>query len=433
MQQLGQTVQLISGFETPSIQFGPFHHSQLDVNYAVQPIERFRRTIVDPIVDDTHLNKGLGLGLFRNPERLTFSAQPEWIDIPAPALGDAIRYAEPSAIMMCDRSILISDIIRDFSERLIERRLYTTRNIVKSISPTNCRCPRISKALTKNSRFIGQYSPSDQDYEHGYDYYLALLAYRKQYGSVIRKQVELEFGRTARPDEWPQIVEHYSGRNGRIIAEFGERNSNDRNMFLPEELLSLGLLLSISQGADVYFLTADPIMLDQFISLCTSVSSHYLAHRVGKCIEAHPTDFPVYSLEAQRNKPAVDIHDLSPGWKNTVLPSHPFLLNLHCWLLRPGPGICVSTFCVERPMHRLLAEKGVSKGLNICRPDGKNVQVGQTMRGDFATFHSEELLQLNDWNFPKDERLQLQLQTLPKIDIARVVNQRTPFNPVWFV
>ncbi len=413
-----------------SVQCGPWQSSAIDLDYALHEVEHFRRARVGPAITEATPSLGIDLASFRLEERLMFSIQPEWFDFDDETLATAIRYAEPSAIIMCDDSVLRSSIADCVSDALIQRRFATTLKVLESV--VDSAVPKLQSAIERGQRTLDVFSPTDQDYAHGFGYYLALLAFRKQYGDVIQRQVEREHGRVSPADEWPQIVEHYAGRRGRLIAEEGSRRRTDETLFYSDELLVQGFLSSIGLGVDVVFLTCSPVFMDQFVKLCRFAKEHYLAYRLGHCMSETPASFPTYTVASKNGKTHLECHDLQSGWETAVLPQSPYYLNLHCWLLAPGPRLCTFTFCAERPMYKMLRVKGCTGGLNVNRDDRRNLRVGEVRSGPVAFVTSEEQIPFGHDSLPNDGRLDLRISSMTATDLTHVVNQQEDVRPVWF-
>jgi hypothetical protein len=263
------------------------------------------------------------------------------------------------------------------------------------------------------------------------------------YWRVVESRVLRDHGRATDDDEWPQIVEHYSGIRGRRVAETGYRRADDPTLFYGDELLVQGMIASIHHGADIVFLTADPIFMEQFFKLGRMMREHYVACEVGCAFATDSSRFKFRELAQVANQNVGGIAgdnvswcELGPTWEKDFLPRHPFILNMHCWLFNELTNrscrFMPFTFCGERPMHRVLRAKGSTEGLNLDCLSGRNLRiecVGE--HAPIASIFEEEIIQLGSEHFPSDERLDLRISGMPWFDLVGAINNNEEIVATW--
>ena len=425
-----------------TIEFGPFSGPIVDVEYALQEVQRFSRSIVDESESvTTGGTPGMKLADFFLPERLAFSSPPDWRSLEWTELSRAIQFFDAAALFCVDRGVM-PRLRTDARQALIARRFGWSTSIRDSTLAAES-----SKVLTVGERRalnemiafdLRQHAP----YEYGFGHYLALLGLRRQFATVIRQRLNKEYGRDCKDGEVGAIAEHYGGIRARRLAEQGELPHYDPLLFAGDELLVYGAITGVVKGADIVFLTEDPLFMDQFLKLGCLWGSDYIASQFGRRYGGVPSAFPTFDARESSPNPITTIFgraqlcNLRSGWHEKILPHNPFLINLHCWLLGRDDGDSVRfaalTFCAERGMHNLLRVKGATGGRNVEGLDGRNLRAVFDVNGEaVVTIWNDRMIPIGALDFPEDDRLELRVPSLAAADISRIHMNEGPFAVPW--
>jgi len=355
----------------------------VDVEYAVQEVQRIRRTLIDfSVCGGPRGTPGENLADFFLPKRLCFASEPGWESLEWEEFAKAIRFFDATALFFVDHGVVPSLRV-DARRALIERgfrwpisiRDATLMSACEDVSPAERKA--LSEMATPAPR---EHGPDDC----GFAYYLALLSLKRQFAGIIRKRVQNEHGRECRPGEVEAIAEYYGGISARHFVDESESNYHDPLLFVGDEMLVSGLIHGIMEGTDVVFLTKDPLFLDQFARLCGLVGFDYVASEYGRKHANDPSAFPAYEASTDLVSPAdmvfgkTTCRNLPAGWHEHFLPRNPYLINVHCWLVGRDEGkslrFAAWTYCAERGMHNLLRIKGSTGGRNVEGMNGRNVR-----------------------------------------------------------
>ncbi len=227
----------------------------------------------------------------------------------------------------------------------------------------------------------------------GFDYYFNLLALRKRVGPIIAAKLEQQLGRPATPEEFAGDVQASFGGRGLRIAKKGLEAAASPNLLADEELVLSAVLGGILRGENVYILTWDIDLQEQFFKLLVSMESHYGAMLID---EDYSTNADRFTFEHQRlsseqaccyETETVLVSNLSRSEYKTRLPCDPHPVYLTCLLLggdKSSLKLTPTTFCAEAEMVSLLRVKAATGGLNTSRFEGTNVRV------ELCTFKPDE-------------------------------------------
>tara|TARA_R110002124_G_scaffold45486_18_gene137608 strand:+ start:4643 stop:6547 length:1905 start_codon:yes stop_codon:yes gene_type:complete len=403
-----------------------YKFSVIDLNYTLQEVEHFKKIEVSENAPAESDLVGLMLGV-PLVERLCFSEIPKWQNVSINDISVALKNFNPSANIFTDQFFLSSHISKSVDQILVSKALTTTKNIRDWVIKKNLLKTELIQTALNKQRGVRVFDTATQQYyQGGYGYYLAMLGFRKLFWKYIKNKVQQDYHRESPDEEWPQIVEHYTGIRGRKVAEAGWQQSNNESLFFGEELLSIGVLDGIYDGTDALFLTCDPVFMDQFIMLGEYLQSHYLASELGR---------DILNNGETRGSESVQ-YNLSLDWKDYILPNNPCVLSIHCWLFDTSAGkirICPLVFSLESSMHRLLSIKGKTSGLNIDDPYGRNIRIVNTSPNHQRAYLSKELMvSKGSNNFPEDSRLDTRLSKLPALDLREWERKHEDFSPVWY-
>jgi hypothetical protein len=415
----------------------------VDVEYAVQEVQRIRRSMVDfSVCEGPKGTPGENLADFFLPKRLCFASEPGWESLEWKELAKAIRYFDAAALFFVDRGV-VPTLRVDARQALIDHGFRWSDAIRNST--LGGECAGVSAAERKALSEMATLAPREHPiYQRGHGYYLSLLSLRRQFARIIRQRVRNEHARECRDGEVIVIAEHYGGKSGRHFAEHGEVNQHDPLLFASDEMLVYATILGIMDGSDVVFVTKDPLVLDQFARLCGLMGFDYVASEYGRRYSNDPKALPpdeectVAPDAMTRAVGKVTGRRLPAGWHEQVLPRNPFLINLHCWLVGRDDGnslrLAAWTYCAERGMHNLLRIKGSASGRNVEGLDGRNLRaVFSTEDGDGAvvTLWRDRMISKGTADFPSDDRLDLDISALAAADISRVHMDQTVSLP-WY-
>jgi hypothetical protein len=428
-----------------NIEFGPFRGPIVDFEYALQEVQRWRSAIVDESALTTAgITPGIRLADFFLSHRLRFSAEPEWRSLAWTELSKAIRFFDAADIFFVDRGVM-PRLKRDFRRILMERGISWSVAIRDSTLAADT-----SEDLTDDERnMLGKMNAFDvrqhAPYDYGFGHYLALLALRRQVGEVIRRRVSKEYGRDCKYGEIDAIAEHYGGVRARRLAEQSTLLPRDRLLFVSDELLVCGAIAAVLEGTNVVFITSDPRFLDQFAKLGCLWRTDYVASEFGRQNADDPMASSAYDSRRSLEEPngtalgTAIYRRLRRGWRKDVLPSNPYLINLHCWLLGRDNGDSVRfaalTFCAERGMHNLLRVKGLTGGRNVERLDGRNLRISLCGDGDeeaVVSIWNDRMIPIGAADFPEDTRLDLRIAALAAIDISRIHANNEQITMPWY-
>lgn len=422
---------------------GAFSGPLVDLNYALMEIERFKTISPVTVVENCELSPGCKLADFCIIDRMTYSKPSEWIDMPHAELAKAISLFNPASIFFADLGFLTADHGPDVERALLDKGFATTTSIKNALASyyENKACTRFASAVVASKSPVELYDVNN-DYAHsrGFGHYVALLAFRKMFFKVIESDILKETGEKPSVEECLSRIESVSGVLGRRLAEEGHRRSDDPTLFFGDELLVTGLMAAILHGTDVVVLTQEPLMMDQFMKLCVTLSTDYCAYRFWKT-KADAVkewmariDIPPEGELKRLYESSVLQCRLPDTWQANALPNNPYLVNLHCWLLAEPANemsrLATMTFCAERPMHDLLKTKGECEGRNISDTSGMNMRIGFGVSGesDSALIGLDRVVPYGSRSLASDGRLNVRLKGLPAADLMFAIGGKSTYD-----
>ena len=228
---------------------------------------------------------------------------------------------------------------------------------------------------------IELFSPGDAFIDHGYEYYVNLLALRKMMGPLATIALTKKLGRAPTQAEFHAEVQSQFGERGYLLARKGIEAQTSPNKLTDEHLVVTAALTAIMSGSEVVILTRDPDVLEQYAKLCTLMKEHYRAALAAELYAENPAAFafnevpladdsmrPRFSGESVLRLEASDI-EFNP------LPRNFHFVCIYCLLLGGEPGnmkVTVSSFCAETEMAHALRMKASTGGLTTDKFDGRN-------------------------------------------------------------
>lgn len=223
--------------------------------------------------------------------------------------------------------------------------------------------------------------PGEEFGEHGYNYYLILLALRKMMGPVATAVLTKRLGRAPTQAEFHAEVQSQFGERGYLLAKKGLEAQSSPNKLTDEHLVVTATLSAILAGSEVVIVTRDPDVLEQYTKLCTLVKEHYRALLIAERYASNPS---AYAFE---EVPLVDENFKARFSGRSVLkfettdsefnplPRQFHFVMIYCLLVGGGPDglkVTASSFCAETEMARSLRVKAATNGLATGRFNGRN-------------------------------------------------------------
>ena len=295
-------------------------------------------------------------------------------------LADAIR-AEADLSVFCDNSVFDDGVPAELWEALLGApgRLVLTPRVnfeLRSWLLKRANHP-VAAAIGGRHPGIGfRAEPKDgQPGRRVFDYYMTLLACRRNAMKIERRLFQKEHGRD------PDVVEErrladdlqkHIGERGRLIATKAGGSGTD------EALVYLAVEHAITTGKQTLVLTRDADVEEQFFKLLWLIETHYrgmlLADRFVDTFSAFRTRPVPRAILDNPNGP-FEPHDAvlieRTGHMRDLLPAQSRFVAVSCWNARVQ--LSALSFGAEMEMGRLLAVKETTGGWSTNRLGGRNM------------------------------------------------------------
>jgi hypothetical protein len=226
----------------------------------------------------------------------------------------------------------------------------------------------------------------DKDFtNHGYEYYLKLLALRKAMGPLAASVLTKRFGKAPTHDQFLAEVQGQLGPRGFRIARKGLEAANSPNMLTDEQLVVMAILTAIVRGTEVFIITRDADVLEQYFKVLSLMKEHYRAMHVAERYAANPHSMPF--REVSIHSDGVSIPEFSGNsvlqFETTDVEFNPLpagfnFVNIYCLVLGGRAShmrVTFSCFCAEKEMAQMLKVKARTGGLNTEKLDGRNCTI----------------------------------------------------------
>jgi hypothetical protein len=157
------------------------------------------------------------------------------------------------------------------------------------------------------------------------------------------------------------------------------------NALNDEQLVLMAILTAIMRGTEVFIVTRDSDVLEQYFKALCLMKENYRAMHVAKLYAASPYTMPF------REVPIVNDGVHIPEFSGTSflqfettdvdfnpLPARFNFVNVYCLLLGgkpPDMRVTYSCFCAEKEMAEMLEVKARTGGLNTDKLDGRNCTI----------------------------------------------------------
>ncbi len=246
---------------------------------------------------------------------------------------------------------------------------------------------------------------------HGQDYYCRLLMLRKLIGKAINRSMERELGRPPSDEEFHALAQHVHGERGYQFAKKGRDWAGPGMLDSDEQLVVAAFLTAIMDGSDVYIVTRDTDILDQFVKLRILIKEHYRAMHTAEKFASDPLSLPFREISTVENDfvqsrfVGTSVLEMRmPETEFKVLPPNFHSVIVHCLLLggaRDQPSFSYACANVETEMAQTVKIKATTGGRSTDRFGDHNCTI-RTVRFNHrqhtvvATIGKEKTITLGD-------------------------------------
>jgi hypothetical protein len=318
------------------------------------------------------------LGLFPTPK----------VAYDAGRLAEKLAKVEDRVLFFCDTSIFDERTDRRIWDAVFSRKgkVVIVPPVYEELKPWLQTHPDhvAARAVTGRSEAIrfGGLDTSDSSKVTATEYYVNLLAQRKQVINLATRSFRSQHGREPDSGELKRIREDLHNRQlgarGYLLAKKGMADSNSPNFYTDEVLVVLAAVACIYHAREVIILTKDEDLQEQLYKLVYVLDTSYRSMLLADRYLAHPeslTTFPM-PIALEPLEEAFEIADgaimieRNDGLEVEVLPARATPIPVHCWVV--GQTLSQLTFMAETEMQSVIAAKGRTRGLNTEKLDGRN-------------------------------------------------------------
>lgn len=413
----------------------------VDIHLALRPTERINHAEVP--VESSEAGKVAGeaqqLACTRLQERLSFGELRCKLQ-DSNQLGLAIGLLPPGTRVYVDPSFARAPFGNDISDILKRRGCVTSRNTFDDVSSLLEPRPKSLSYILNAKRAPGWLEVFSEEQlpsniEQGANFYMSLLAYRKQFGDIVRQQ--LSRGGSNKPSR-DALLEYLDSIRGdhRSRAIDAADNANNPRYFDEDELLVQAVVRSLFAGHDNVVLTNRPIVLAQFRTLVAVLLSHYRLRALAPGLPVPPkrrrsqrrstlADKELGFLGRALRMP-IEAGDLDRGLPPNALPVH-----LACWCAKmEGDRIDVRAGFAraEIPCRDLVCEIGVRSGFPTHRFGDRTAllhfrgdSLGSPPAGQVTVGHPI-WDRIGSRCLPRDHRIRWKTGRIPRPELVNVVN-----------
>lgn len=380
--------------------------------------------------------------------RLSFRGPSPKLDCSPADLIHAIGVAAlPDAVLFLDTNVFTKELDASVWNAFFSKRILITPDVYNELRPW-LKTPFHNKAIrdrviaaiqnqvrsAQNSQevFASTRRPSldipnlavlldneNEDFtNHGYGYYLNLLALRKMWGPHTVAVLTKQLGKHPTNHEFVAEVQRHLGARGLLLARKGLEAENSANKLTDEHLVVTAVLTAIMRGKEVFIVTRDPDVFEQYVKILCLMKEHYRAMLVAERYAASPNSMPFREIPVQNDAKSVPPFSGSSvlQLETTDLEFNPLPTSFHfviiyCFLLA-GEGMQMKltscSFCAETEMAQVLKVKARTGGLSTDRFNGRNC----TIRTELGTAENhrvtvsigtETMIPLGDFNIGFDD------------------------------
>ena len=377
---------------------------------------------------------------FRCDRRLAWSPTDEPMKLTSDLLAKTLGFLPFSVRTHLDPSFLTTAIPNDVRNILQKTECGTSAAAFEWATkqddlPETCLANTFSKGRCPSWLHTDSAETLPEPYLKAYQLYLALLVFRKQFGSIVETQLTKKLGRKPTENEWLGELKLFVGKHV-LRGVDAKQHYSDPSYYIEDEFLTLVVIDSILSGSDCVILTRRKVVQQQFISLVLQLEQHYRAWSLAP----HDSDPPAKTAGFDTNPDPrfanlgfrdIGIHHvISMEFANSCLPTDAVDVQLQCWLIEGTDDdltFLPATFLAERPMHAMLKVRGETGGLTTDQLgaedlhffwafDGSQV-VGRVRRGESSW------TAVGCTDLPKDSRINLGVEKVPTKDLLSMANQ----------
>jgi hypothetical protein len=344
--------------------------------------------------------------------RLGFCGPTPKIDWSPKDLAHAIGVAAmPDALLFLDTNVFTTELTPIVWDAIYTKRILITPGVWKEIlpwlnNPFHNKAARdyIHAAVWKQVDWheVAQREPTPEEAiikfaeaqvlfedatftSHAYSYYLRLLALRKAIGPMATSNLASRLGRAPTNDEFLAEVQGQFGIRGLHMAKKGVDGADSPNVLTDEQLVLMAIITAITRGQEVFIITRDTDVLEQYYKALNLMKEHYRAMCVGERYAANPKAMPfrqVPLFSDGGHLPEFE-GDSILQLETTDLEFNPLprtfsFVNVYCLVLGGGPcdfKVSYCCFCAEREMAQMLKIKVAADGLSTDKLGGRNCTI----------------------------------------------------------
>ncbi len=363
-----------------------------------------KREIPPPTFDVPHNRAPIPRLGFRGP-----SPKTDWS---AKDLAHAIGVAAmPDALLLLDTNVFTTELAPTVWDAIYTKRILITPGVWKEIlpwlkNPFHNKTARdyIYAAVRKQLDWhnVAQREPTPEEAtiefaeaqvlfedptftSHAYNYYLRLLALRKAIGPMAMSVLGSRLGHPPTDDEFLAEVQGQFGIRGLHMAKKGVDGVDSPNILTDEKLVLMAIITAITRGQEVFIITRDTDVLEQYYKALNLMKEHYRAMCVGERYAANPQAIPFREVPLFND--SVHIPEFEGDsilqLETTDLEFNPLprtfrFVNVYCLVLGGGPSdfkVSYCCFCAEREMAQMLKIKVATGGLSTDKLGGRNCTI----------------------------------------------------------
>jgi hypothetical protein len=217
-------------------------------------------------------------------------------------------------------------------------------------------------------------------------------------GPLSLRVLTKQLGREPTEDELAGFVQGSFGPRGLLLARKGLDAVKSPNMVTDENLVLIAVLTAIIRGAEVFIITRDSDVLEQYFKLLCLMKEHYRAMRIAELYAADTASAPFVRTPVVND--GVHIPEFTDEFVMQLvttdghfdpLPADFNFVNVYCVLLggeSPDLKVTWCNFCAETEMSEMLKIKAATKGLSTDKFGGRNC----TIRTERLLEHSHRVV-----------------------------------------
>jgi hypothetical protein len=344
--------------------------------------------------------------------RLTFRGPYPKVDWSAADLAHAIGVsALPDAVLFLDTNIFTTELDQSVWDAIYTKQIFITPGVWKEIlpwlkTPYHNKLARdyiyaaVQKQVNWHRAAQRAATPEEAAAEfanvqmlfldesftnYAYNYYLRLLALRKAIGPMATSILTNLFRRAPSNDEFLAEVQGKFGIRGLHMARKGVEAASSPNVLNDEQLVLMAILTAITRGTEVFIITRDTDVLEQYYKALILMKEHYRAMQFTELYAANPDRMPLREIQIVDD--GVHVPEFAGSsvlqLETTDLEFNPLpprftFVNVYCLLLGRGQSdmkVTYCCFCAEKEMAQMLKIKTATGGLNTDKLNGRNCTI----------------------------------------------------------